>query len=75
MTKERVEKIQRVWKEKTEPIVKQIIELCDYYTPCPTEIMEFTLDIRDQVISNLINEVRAELKQRDEDFQGIRKVM
>ena len=75
MAKERAEKIQRVWKEKTEPIVKQIIELCDYYTPCPTEMMEFTLDIRDQVISNLMDEVRAQLKQGYEDYSAIRKCM
>lgn len=75
MTKERVEELQKVWKEKTKPIVKQIIELCDYYTPCPTEMTYLTREIRDQVIGNLMNEVLAELKQRDEDYRLIRKVM
>ena len=75
VTKERAEKLQKVWKEKTKPIVEQIIELCDYYTPHPTEMTEITVDIRNQVISNLINEVQAELKQRDEDYRLIRKCM
>ena len=75
ITKEQAEKLQKVWKEKTEPIVKQIIELCDYYIPCPTDITYSMIAMRNQVIGNLMNELQAELKQRDEDFQGIRKAM
>jgi hypothetical protein len=75
MTKERTEEFQRVWKEKTKPIVKQIIELCDYYIPCPTDITYSMIAMRNQVIGRLIDELRAELKQRDEDYEAIRKAM
>lgn len=75
MTESMTNEFQKVWKEKTKPIVKQIIELCDYYTPCPSDITYLTINIRNQVIERLMDELQAELKQRDEDYEAIRKVV